>query len=204
MLVGILVTYALVIIFGDSAIGDPLRILLLGLLLWLAMRLHGLRTFHGVTIAVTLLLTAAAVVAKQVGSPRVASGVVGAATLILITGMIAAIVSAILQIGEIDTSAVLGVLCVYLLLALFFAAINQLLGAFSTHYLNGTGQPASASDLLYFSVITLATVGYGDITPASAVARAVIVVEALTGQLYLVSVVAAVVSAWRRPSRPGP
>jgi hypothetical protein len=94
---------------------------------------------------------------------------------------------------------VLGVLCIYLLFALFFAGVHQLLGAFIPNYLNGTGEFATPSDLLYFSVITLATVGFGDITPAAEVARAVTVVEALVGQLYLVSVVAGVVGGWRAP-----
>jgi hypothetical protein len=84
------------------------------------------------------------------------------------------------------------------LFALFFADVHQFFAAFSHDYLNGTSDPPSPSDLLYFSVITLATVGFGDITPASEVARAVTVVEALIGQLYLVSVVAGVVGGWRR------
>ncbi len=80
--------------------------------------------------------------------------------------------------------------------------LHELLGAFIPDYLNGTGEFATASDLLYFSVITLATVGFGDITPAAEVARAVTVVEALVGQLYLVSVVAGVVGGWH-PPQPG-
>jgi hypothetical protein len=64
-------------------------------------------------------------------------------------------------------------------------------------YLNGVPGDPTASDLLYLSVITLSTVGFGDITPASQLARAVTVVEALTGQIYLVSVVAGVVAGWR-------
>ncbi len=95
----------------------------------------------------------------------------------------------------------LGVLCVYLLLALLFASVHELLAAFTDPYLNGAPDPPSASDLLYFSVITITTVGYGDITPASESARAVAVTEALVGQLYLVSVVAAVVAGWRAAER---
>ena len=64
-------------------------------------------------------------------------------------------------------------------------------------------QPPDSSDLLYFSVITMTTVGYGDVTPACLPARAIAVVEAITGQLYLVSVVAIVVSGWRRPDGDG-
>jgi hypothetical protein len=205
LLAGILLTYALVISIGGSLVGDPLRVLLLGSMLWLAIRLHRLRQYRWWIIAGTLVLTIVAVLGKVLGSSRVAAAVIGLCTFVLISALIVAIISAVLEIGEIDTSAVLGVLCVYLLLALFFAAIYQVLGAVSpTHFLNGTSQPPSASDLLYFSVITMTTVGYGDITPAAEVARAVAVLEALTGQLYLVSVVAAVVAGWRRPPPAAP
>ncbi|MFC7481184.1 potassium channel family protein [Luedemannella flava] len=61
----------------------------------------------------------------------------------------------------------------------------------------GVDGPPSASDLLYLSVITLCTVGYGDITPVSGLARALVVMESLIGQLYLVSIVAAVIGGWR-------
>jgi hypothetical protein len=89
---------------------------------------------------------------------------------------------------------------VYLLIALIFAALGQIAAAFQygqDQYVRGVPGPPTASDLLYLSVITLCTVGYGDITPVSPIARAFSVVESLTGQLYLVSIVAAVIAGWR-------
>jgi hypothetical protein len=145
-----------------------------------------------VAFAVTLVVV-------LVGDPELVSAVVGACSQVL-TGLAIVTIASTLSVRErIDMVTVLGVLCIYLLFALFFAGVHQFLAGFTTPYLNGTGQPPSASDLLYFSVITVTTVGFGDITPASELARAVTVVEALTGQLYLVSIVAAVVGGWRRP-----
>jgi len=54
------------------------------------------------------------------------------------------------------------------------------------------------AELFYFSFITLTTVGYGDIVPACPVARALAVVEILTGQLYLAAFVARLVGAMDR------
>jgi voltage-gated potassium channel Kch len=51
----------------------------------------------------------------------------------------------------------------------------------------------SRSDALYFSYVTLATVGYGDLTPATELGRTLAVAEALLGQIYLVTVVALIV-----------
>jgi voltage-gated potassium channel Kch len=57
---------------------------------------------------------------------------------------------------------------------------------------------------VYFSYVTLATVGYGDYTPAGDLGRTLVVGEALLGQLYLVTVVALLVSRLaRRPSADG-
>jgi hypothetical protein len=197
LLIGILVSYALVISVGGTSYGDPVRLVVLGLLLWFASRLPGMGRYRWWTIAITVALVVAAILANQLGSASVAYGFVGAATLLMITVLVVAIASEVVRAGQVDTTTVLGVLCVYLLLALFFASVNQVLAAFYASYLHGASAPPTASDLLYFSVITLTTVGYGDITPATEVARAVSVLEALTGQLYLVSVVAAVVGGWQ-------
>jgi voltage-gated potassium channel Kch len=59
---------------------------------------------------------------------------------------------------------------------------------------------ATLADYLYFSFVTLTTTGYGDLTAASGLGRAVAVLEALLGQLYLVTVVSVIVSRLsRRP-----
>ena len=52
---------------------------------------------------------------------------------------------------------------------------------------------------LYFSYVTLVTVGYGDFTPASSPARALAITEGVFGPLYLVTVVAVLVSNIGRP-----
>ena len=61
----------------------------------------------------------------------------------------------------------------------------------------------STADFLYFSYVTLTTVGYGDLTAAGGFGRAVAVLEALLGQVYLVTVVALLVSNLGR-GRKGP
>ena len=88
---------------------------------------------------------------------------------------------------------VLGVLAIYLLIGVTFAfadgAVDRL-GA--RDFLRG--QPdASVADFLYFSFATLTTTGYGDLVPGNDLARSFAILEALTGQIYLVTVVAVLV-----------
>jgi hypothetical protein len=63
---------------------------------------------------------------------------------------------------------------------------------------------ASAADrqteLLYFSLITLSTVGYGDIVPLSGMARILTALEGVTGVLYIATTVALLVARFRRES----
>ena len=66
------------------------------------------------------------------------------------------------------------------------------------------GTDGTRSLRLYFSFVTLATLGYGDYTPGHELGRTLAVVEALFGQLYLVTVIAVLVSRMRgrEPRRP--
>jgi hypothetical protein len=199
MLAGILVVYVLVIGFADSDVGSAARVGLLGFLVWTAARLHvdpWLRRFAAALGVVAFVSTAILVATAPT---RLTYGIVGTWSTVLLVVAIASVVAVLVERAVVDTSAVLGVLCIYLLLGLLFSGVHQIAAAFQPHYLNGAGQPPNSSDLLYFSVITVTTVGYGDITPACLPARAIAVVEAITGQLYLVSVVAGVVAGWRRP-----
>jgi ion channel len=107
---------------------------------------------------------------------------------------------------HVSTQSVLGAVCIYLVIGMLFANVDLALSRLS-------GQPffagtivATDSQYVYFSFITLATVGYGDLTPGNGLARALAVSEALMGQLYLVTVIALVVSnlGRERQGRGGP
>jgi hypothetical protein len=205
LLAGIVLSYGLMIVLTNPKIGGPARIALVGYLLWVAWHMRRARpASRGLiwVLAGTAVAFAAAVWASVAREDRLASGLVGGLTFATIGVVIGLIIADIVSRGRVDTPTVLAVLCIYLLLALIFASLNQLLAAFDEPYLSGTLAMPTSSDQLYFSVITIATVGFGDVTPASSIARAVTVVEALTGQLYLVSVVAAVVGGWRREGTP--
>jgi hypothetical protein len=96
----------------------------------------------------------------------------------------------------VTTETVLGAVCVYLLLGFSFAFIFSGLAAVSsTPFFIGKLQ-ATTNDFLFFSFTTLTTVGYGNLVPAGTVGQTFAMLEALSGQIYLVIVVARLVSLW--------
>jgi hypothetical protein len=104
----------------------------------------------------------------------------------------------------VDIHTVLGAICIYVLVGMLFAFIYSAIGYFGDEAFFTETSHASTSIYLYFSFITLTTVGYGDFTPANGLGRSLASIEALLGQLYLVTVVATVVSRMvRAPSRGG-
>ena len=100
----------------------------------------------------------------------------------------------------VTAQSIYGVLSVYIILGLmfaaFFAAIDHLGGG---HFFT-SGQPAATQTFQYFSFTTLTTLGYGDFTAAGNPGRAIAVLEALTGQIYLITLVAFLVAQFRAPS----
>ena len=96
-----------------------------------------------------------------------------------------------------------GVLCIYLLVGVFFAFIYAVIDAETANEFFPRVAPASTSDFLYFSFTTLTTTGYGDLVTVNELGRSMAVLEALIGQIYLVTVVALIVSNMRAPRRDG-
>jgi hypothetical protein len=102
--------------------------------------------------------------------------------------------------GEVTLQMMFGVLCLYLLVGLLFGvgyAVTQEISG-EPFFTTGEGR---RDDFLYFSFGTLTTVGYGDLIAAQDVGRSLAITEALVGQIYLVTVVALIVSNLR-PARP--
>jgi hypothetical protein len=135
------------------------------------------------------------------GSRTVASGVPALLSVLLVAAAPYVIARALWRRRIVDIHTVLGAICVYVLLGMLFAFVYEAIGTLGpTDFFVQTHTPDTA-DYLYFSFVTLTTVGYGDFTAATHFGRALAVLEALFGQIYLVTVVSLVVS--RLVTRPG-
>jgi len=195
LLVLIIGVYVVIIAFGETSIAGLVRVVLLALTVLAAVRLRGAGgAWTSLLAAGVVVALGAAVIATRHGSDRLSVCLIAAAVLLLVVTSMLVLLLRLWRRPIADTQTVAGALTVYLLLALLFATLHQLLAALlGQPYLDGVPRIVDSARYLYFSVITLATVGYGDITPACGAARAVAMVEALVGQLYLVAVVGAVV-----------
>ena len=102
---------------------------------------------------------------------------------------------------SVPLDAVIGVLCVYLLLGMFFASVYGALDHLGGKGFFAQGSPATIANCTYYSFTTLATIGYGDLTAATNLGHTLSVSEGLMGQVYLVTVVSLIVGnlGRRRP-----
>jgi hypothetical protein len=91
---------------------------------------------------------------------------------------------------------IMGALCIYVLIGLIFATLDYGFQLAANRPFFAQPGPAGPSDFVYFSYITMATVGYGDLTPAPGLPRTSAALEALMGQIFLVVLVARLVAMY--------
>jgi hypothetical protein len=159
-----------------------------------------------------LRLSTAAVIAAVAASTAalVGFGTLGPTAARLITALIVALAPVSIVRGVIvefrargvSLNTMFGVLCVYLLIGSLFAFVYGVISSIGSQAFFAQGGDAdSTTNFLYFSFVTITTVGYGDLTAASNLGRSLAIAEALTGQIYLVTVVAAIVGGLGRRRR---
>jgi hypothetical protein len=98
----------------------------------------------------------------------------------------------------IDTETLLGAVAAYLLIGMFFAFAYKAAGEFGSVPFFGSAGHGSLSQDLFFSFVTMTTVGYGNLVPAANPGQTFAVLEALTGQLFLVVAVGKIISSMPR------
>lgn len=102
----------------------------------------------------------------------------------------------------ISWNTILGALCVYLLFGMVFASAYTVAGHAQGEHLFQQQRGFNTADTLYYSLITLTTVGYGDLTMRSDATRIMSAMEALLGQIYLITAIALLVGNFGRRRRP--
>jgi hypothetical protein len=105
--------------------------------------------------------------------------------------------------GAVTVEALTGGLSIYLLFGILFAVVYGAVGSVQADPFFTNGTDGNSQDHIYFSFVTLTTLGYGDLAPAQEVGRTLATVEALVGQIYLVAVIGVIVGNLGRGVRPG-
>jgi len=120
-------------------------------------------------------------------------GAVWIVNVVLVGATIVTIGLGIVDQGQVNSQSITGAVCVYVLIGLMFTFVYGAAAAIGSGPFFAQGTDGTTSLRVYFSYVTLATLGYGDYTPAGNFGHTVAVVEALLGQIYLVTVVALLV-----------
>jgi hypothetical protein len=146
---------------------------------------------------VTLLIVALAVRLLAGFFGQAFSSALGVWTLVGLVGAGMALRS-VFRARSVDSEHIYAALSAYLLAGLSFGVLYWSVERTSPGSLlyAGANQLISQADGIYFSFVTLATLGYGDFVPKSDLTRGLAIVEAVAGQLYLSVMVARLVSLW--------
>ncbi len=208
-----LLLLAIAIVFALQGIAEPGRwgqviaAIMLGATLLLALWVAELQP-RLMRAALVLIL---AVIALSV--VQAVNGVVDGAATRLANALLVMLAPPAIVVGvlrnlrarqAVTVQAVLGVLCVYLLLGMFFAYVYGSIDNLGGSPFFAGGEPATVARCLYYSFTTMTTVGYGDLTARSNLGHTLSVSEALLGQIYLVTVVSLIVGNVSRGSRRPP
>jgi hypothetical protein len=200
-------TFLLVLLFVELFVLVPMArgerfIEIMSGLVFSVMLLAGLLTMAR-HLALQIVFTVFILVAVAVHSARILFAIPGLAgwdflfTLLSLAGMLIVTLWIIYQDGPVTAHRIRGAIAAYVLLAVLFAnayaLINHLVpGAFNMPDTQFRVERMQA--FYYFSVVTLTTVGFGDITAVHPTARSLVMLEAFIGQLYPAILIARLVT----------
>ncbi len=149
------------------------------------------------TILTTVAISAIALQWIDQAFPSAGLDLAGALAGVASSGLLALVVLAqVYRAGPVTMHRIEGAIAAYLLLGITWAGAYHFMSLLDPGAFAGTVvKPGSgATSFMYFSFVTLTTVGYGDMTPVHEVARSLAILEALTGQLYPAILLARLVS----------
>jgi len=196
LLVLILASIVGTAVFSGTQLGRIVTVVFLGGTLLFAMRTsragHRYRRMWSIAVPVMVL---GAAVSGILSDADLSRSIVTGFSAVLVVATLTAILGRLATHTTISIQTVLGALSMYLLLGLLFASVFAFLASASGDAFFAQGATAGSSvNYIYFSYVTIATVGYGDLSAAGNLGKMLSASEALVGQLFLVTVVALLVT----------
>ena len=185
---------------GDIIVSLLLSLVLLSAILAVASR--------GRTLTVALLLAIPAVAGRWLNhfQPHLLPPAIFlVAGIGLVAFVVVNLLRFVLRAPSVDVEVLCASISAYLMLGLIWTIAYWLVaqltpGAFAFNTNTGAKETMEGFNAFYFSFVTLSTVGYGDITPVSKVARTLAAMEAMTGLFYVAVLIARLVALYSTPN----
>jgi hypothetical protein len=193
----VLLTYVLASVLSNRSWGAVLLTIVTG-----ATSVVALTSSHARPIFVrrALMLAVLAVLLSVVAAASGGRHWLSVANVIeigLLSVAMAAVLRRVLTADTVSSRTILGAISVYAALGILFTWAYGLIDRLEGGGFFGEGVAIKGSDFLFFSYTTLTTTGYGDLVPTGQVGRMVSGLEMMLGQVFLVTLVAGLVSLWR-------
>jgi Ion channel len=198
VLVLVLSAIAFTALIPDDAWVQSVLVVVLATVLILALWTSGVARLRSYRVVLLLAFAAAVALSPVVTGGRALDGALALIDAALVAGALVAIGRGAIDQGEVNQQSLLAAICVYLLVGMFFVFVYGAVAAIDSGPFFAQGTDGTTAERLYFSYVTLATLGYGDYTADSNLGHLLSISEALLGQLYLVTVLALLVSALGR------
>jgi Ion channel len=202
----LLILLVLCYLFGAFTTGDFITVF--EILLFVGTLLLALRTSHvrprtarliiGGTVVGSVIVVV--LVVSHAASKDTATGIANVWTGLVLLVTVGVILRRILTMPTVTLQGIFGAISAYMIIGLMFASFYAAMShLYSSQPFFASGSPANTRTFQYFSFTTLTTLGYGDFTAAQNAGRAVAVIEALGGQIFLATLVARLVASYRSP-----
>src|SRR5215469_5521719 len=204
LLLLVLIGTYLLTAFSGAKLATEIQVILFAMVLLITLRSSRLpRPWPLVISAVTVIATVVTFGTSLFGTRNGTAAEDLFKALLLLTAVVI-VVRRVLAKPTVTLQSIYGALSAYLIIGLMFASCFAAMNELGTSHFFANNQPANTQTFQYFSFITLTTLGYGDFTAAESGGRSIAVLEALTGQVFLATLVARLVAAYRAPGPPDP
>ena len=198
LMILIVVAYTVMAVTEDSKWSRTIVGVCFGAILLLSLHTSHVRgkVIRFVAVIVAVFVVWCIVIAGLDTQPFIGAGHIMIALVITTPGVI---LWRVFRHPVINFETILGSIDAYMLLGISFAAVYRMLDDVAPHFF--AQGAASGVKYLYFSFVVITTLGFGDLTPRTDLGRVIVSLEALVGQVFLVTIVAVLVSNLGRAAR---
>jgi len=185
--------------FGGKQLAAELQVLLFATVLLIALRTSPLPGHWRVIIGAVTVVGSLVTFLTSLSGARGETATEDLWKTLLLLMTVVMVVHRVLARPTVTIQSIYGALSAYLIVGLMFASSYAAIEHLGESPFFADNQQANTQTFQYFSFTTLTTLGYGDFTALESGGRAVAVLEALSGQVFLATLVARLVAAYRAP-----